>query len=403
MSTIQTFVKTTFSLGAIGLGLALSAPAFAAKDVVYPSAASATASGEATSVANSLAVGANGSTNLSEAVYLGQAVTVTAAWSIKNNSGPGTNTAYPKSVTFSASTSQTPGPQVVLNAIPQCPVTSASSTCTTDISFEAPSVPGNYEVQVSVNEIGGNTGILGRTLSVNFSVAEPVVVLKKDTALNVAKQCVLLNANAVESTATLTELLSESAIANAGIDFYLNPPSEPVGASSTDHEGIATAAIDVSSLAAGDHNLYAEYAGDAAYNPSNGSNVLGVSYLFVGFQPPINPDGTSVFGNGRVIPVKIRLVDANGQPVTDAAPTVWLTQYSSSTGLGTVMEEATSVSAADTGNVMRYVPEDGHYMYNMDLSTVANGTYAVVVDVGDSAACSRGPYHAVITVAKKKK
>jgi hypothetical protein len=52
---------------------------------------------------------------------------------------------------------------------------------------------------------------------------------------------------------------------------------------------------------------------------------------------------------------------------------------------------------------MRYVSDDGHYIYNWDLSNLSNGTFAVVVDLGDSATCSQGPYYAVITVAKKKK
>jgi hypothetical protein len=78
-------------------------------------------------------------------------------------------------------------------------------------------------------------------------------------------------------------------------------------------------------------------------------------------------------------------------------------QYSTSTGLGEVLEAATSVSSADTDNIMRYVPEDGHYIYNWDLSSLENGTYAVVVDAGDSDVCSTGPHYAVITVAKKGK
>jgi hypothetical protein len=159
----------------------------------------------------------------------------------------------------------------------------------------------------------------------------------------------------------------------------------------------------VNGLPVGDHNLYAEFAGDADYNPSNDSDTLGISYLFVGFQQPINPEGNSVFGNGRVIPIKIKLADANGQAVSDAAPKVWVTSYSTSTGLGDVLEPATSVSAADTGNTMRYVAEDEQYIYNWDLSGLVNGTYGVVVDLGDSATCSAGPYYAVITVAKKGK
>jgi hypothetical protein len=110
-----------------------------------------------------------------------------------------------------------------------------------------------------------------------------------------------------------------------------------------------------------------------------------------------------VFGNGRVIPIKIKLADADGVPVADASPTVWLYQYSQGTGLGEVIEQATSVSSADSGNMMRYDADAGQYIYNWDLSELVNGTYAVVVDVGDSAACSQGPHYAVITVSKKGK
>jgi RNA-directed DNA polymerase len=147
--------------------------------------------------------------------------------------------------------------------------------------------------------------------------------------------------------------------------------------------------------------LYAAFDGDADYNPSNNSSPLGISYQFVGFLPPINPQGNSIFGNGRVVPVKVKLVDALLNPVIDAEPTVWIYQWASGTSLGEVLEAATSVSAADSGNTMRYVPEDRHYIYNWDLGSLDNGTYAVVVELGDSAACSTGPYYATITVEKR--
>jgi hypothetical protein len=386
----------------------LSAPAFANKDIIYASGATATVSDVLVGVTNNFNPGGNGSTALNEAVYAGQAVKFTVTWSLQDRSAqPGQDTIYSKSVIFTRSTTATPGPTVSVDAIPNCTVTSSVSTCTTDVSFAAPATVGNYQVQVQA-EAGGSNGIADTTLSVNFSVATPVVLLE-DTKLAVAKQCVLLNAGEVDLTATLTELLSGDPIASADVGFFLDPEiindvatSGSIGGATTDSDGVATLTHDVNTLGVGDYNLYAEYAGSSSYNPSNGSNVLGVSYLFVGFQQPINPDGTSIFGNGRVLPVKIRVVDANNQPVANAAPTVWLTQYSSSTGLGSVLEEATSVSAADTGNIMRFVPEDGHYIYNMDLSTVTNGTYAVVVDLGDSAACTKGPYYAIITVKKKK-
>lgn len=404
------------ALGAASLGFLFSTSALANKDIPYPSAASATVSSVAVTVSNNFTAGGNGSTTLDGAVFPGQQVDVTATWSIQDRSsvGGGQDTLYGAglAITFTPSTTVTPGPTVTVSAIAGCTVTSASSTCIRTISFAAPATSGNYQVTVTLGGTGF-TGPNGLTTAglyrVNFSVAEPVVVL--DTKLTVAQQCVLLNAGDIGLSATLEELLSTDPISGATIDFYVDPeldingdPTVPsVGSGTTDASGAATLIYNVNGLSVGDHNLYAEYAGDADYNPSNDSATLGVSYLFVGFQQPINPEGNSVFGNGRVIPIKVKLADANGQPVSDAAPTVWVTSYSTGTGLGDVLEPATSVSAADTGNVMRYVPEDEQYIYNWNLSEMANGTYGVVVDLGDSATCSAGPYYAVITVAKKGK
>lgn len=160
---------------------------------------------------------------------------------------------------------------------------------------------------------------------------------------------------------------------------------------------------DINALDADDYSLYASFAGDTAFNPSNDSGTLGIYYKFVGFQPHVNSEGNSIFGNGRVLPIKIKLVDANLNPVSVAQPQVWFYQWSAQEGLGEILETPTSVSAADTGNTMRYVPEDRQYIYNWDLSSLENGTYAVIVDLEDSPTCTEGPYQAIITVAKKGK
>lgn len=401
--------RFTSYLTAMGASLLLSAPAFAAKDAIYPSVASATVSGATVDASTSLVAGADGDITLDEAIFEGQEAVVTATWSVKDNSGPGTantNWSSSRGVTFTTSTTQKPpgASDIAVTSISSCTLASKLATCSRTISFTAPATPGNYEIQVKVennNLPTANTGHLGRFLAVNFSVAEQVVVL--ETKLTVDKQCFLLNAGERNFTATLTELASGLAIGGAGIDFYIDPPSDSIGSATTVASGLATFGYNVNGLAVGDHNLYAEYAGDSGYSPSNDSNILGISYLFVGFQPPINPEGNSVFGNGRVIPIKIKLADANGVPVADASPTVWLYQYSEGTGLGEVIEQATSVSSADSGNMMRYDADAGQYIYNWDLSELINGTYAVVVDVGDSAACSQGPHYAVITVSKKGK
>jgi hypothetical protein len=404
------------AVGCTALGLAFSTAALANKDIPYPSAATATVSAAPVAVSNSFTTGTSGSTTLDEDVFSGQQIDVSATWSIQDrSSGPGQDTSYGAGllITFASSTSVTPGPSVSVGALANCTVTSAASTCARTISFAAPATPGTYQVTITLAGTGftGATGLANEApfYRVNFTVTDEVVLL--DTKLTVAKTCALLNASNVNLSAKLEELLSTDPISGATIDFFVDPeldqngdPTVPsVGNAVTNAAGTATLTYDVSGLGVGDHNLYAEFAGDADYNPSNDSDTLGISYLFVGFQQPINPEGNSIFGNGRVIPIKIKLADANGNPVADAAPSVWVTSYSSTTGLGEDLEAATSVSAADTGNVMRYSPDDEQYIYNWDLSKLVNGTYGVVVDLGDSQACSNGPYYAVITVAKKGK
>jgi hypothetical protein len=410
-------LRRSAAIAGATLGLLFSTVALANKDILYPSGATATVSGSDVAVTNNFTTGSDGSTTLNGALFAGQAVVVTATWSIQDRSAqPGSDTTYGAGllVTFTSSTTQTPGPAVSITAIPNCTVTSAASTCQKTVSFTAPATPGNYQVKVLLGGTGftGSGGLtnVADEYFINFSVSEPVVVLL-DTKLTVAQKCALLNAGDVSLSAKLEELVSTDPIAGATIDFFVNPeldqdgnPTVPsVGNGVTSASGTATLTYNVNGLGVGDHNLYAEYAGSDDYNPSNDSDILGISYLFVGFQQPINPEGNSVFGNGRVIPIKIKLADANGNPVADAEPKVYVTTYSSSTGLGDDLEPASSVSAADTGNVMRYVPEDEHYIYNWDLSNLANGTYGVVVDLGDSQACGNGPYYAVITVAKKGK
>jgi len=399
------FQRTVCALGVVGL--AFAAPAFAAKDVIYPSAASATVNASSVAVTNNFVAGANGHTTLDNAVYAGDAVMVTATWSIKNNNGPGTNTSYPtggRTVNFTASSVSTnPEPVSATVAPASCTgITSASITCSTAISLTAPASLGGYQVQItaadSVTGPGSNTNINGTVYAINFTV--DAMVTQKETKLTVDPKCAVLNGD-VDLTATLEELVGGAKIPGADIDFSIDDSA--VGSATTDTSGVATRpGYSVTGLGVGDHNLYAEFAGDASYFGSNDSDTLGITYMFVGFQQPINPEGNSIFG-GRVIPIKIKLVDANLAPVTDASPTVWLTSYSASTGLGTVLEQVSSVSAADTDNIMRYVPADQQYIYNWDATDLPNGTYAVVVDLGDSGTCRPQNPYAIITVAKKGK
>jgi hypothetical protein len=393
------------------VGVTLSTQAYAAKDVFYPSGSSATINGAAATVSNNFSGGSDGATTLTPAANPGNSMSVQATWSIQDRSAqPGTDSTYPQAATFSFSTTSKPAgaPNVAVTAVSNCTLTSSGSTCVRDFSFTAPATVGNYQVLVTPGNLGGATGLAAKTLAINFTIV-PAVVEKLATKLTVAKQCVLLNQGDVDLTGKLEELASSNPVSGANLEFFINPepdangfPTVPaIGSANTESNGVATLSYNVNGLSVGDYNLYGQFEGDSVYKPSNDSDILGVSYVFAGFRQPINADGTSIFG-GRVIPIKIKLADANGLPVTDAQPTVWLTAYSAS-GLGEVLEQVSSVSAADTGNIMRYVPEEQQYIYNWDATELVNGTYAVVVDLGDSSACRQGNPYAIITVNKKGK
>ena len=135
------------------LGFLFSTSALAQKDIPYPSAATATVSSVAVTVSNSFATGADGATTIDGAVFPAQQVDLTATWSIQNRSaGPGQDTVYGAglAITFTPSTTVTPGPAVSVGALSACTVTSASSTCVRTISFAAPATPGNYQVTITL-------------------------------------------------------------------------------------------------------------------------------------------------------------------------------------------------------------------------------------------------------------
>jgi hypothetical protein len=408
--------RTAIALGV--LGFVFSEAAFAQKDIIYPSSATATVNSVARSLTSpSFSTGNDGSLSIAPSIYPADAIVVASNWNIQDRRlGPGADTDYGTSgftATFSASTTAKPAgaSNVTVAAISNCTLSSSASTCARNIGITAPTTLGSYQVKISVGGLGGDNGLASKDLYINFTVVEAQSV-KIDTQLTVDKQCVLLNSGDVDLTAKLQKATGPyDPISGKSIDFFVEPgpivddfsPSDPKeGSALTGVDGIAHFSFNGNSLGVGDYNLYAEFAGDSEYNGSNDSDVLGITYNYLGFQPPINPEGNSIFG-GRVIPIKIKLYDGAGQPVTNAQPTVWVAPYNSSNEtIGTELE-ATSVSSADSGNIMRYDSTEQQYIYNFDATGLPNGVYGVIVHLGDSQACrSENPF-AIITIQRKGK
>jgi hypothetical protein len=103
-------------------------------------------------------------------------------------------------------------------------------------------------------------------------------------------------------------------------------------------------------------------------------------YTCSGILQPINADGSSVFKLGRTVPVKFQLFDDLGMPVGTAFATIDLIKISD--GVTGVYEEATSTSAADTGNIFRYDSETEQYIYNLNTDELETGTYVIRIIFG---------------------
>lgn len=122
---------------------------------------------------------------------------------------------------------------------------------------------------------------------------------------------------------------------------------------------------------------------DAADNTGTASCTYHIRYVYSGVLQPINPDGSSVFKYGRTVPVKLQLTDASGAYVTDATVRIYLAKISDGV-IGTEME-ASSTSAASTGNTFRYDPEANQYIFNLGTRDLSKGTWQARIEVSDGA------------------
>ena len=105
-----------------------------------------------------------------------------------------------------------------------------------------------------------------------------------------------------------------------------------------------------------------------------------VSFLYnmTGILAPFNADGSSVWKYGSTLPVKVRITDCNGTPVSNLRPQVGTSMLSTLTPADGISETA-STSAADSTGAMRY--SDGQYIYNFASKNLADGnaTYYMYV------------------------
>jgi hypothetical protein len=112
----------------------------------------------------------------------------------------------------------------------------------------------------------------------------------------------------------------------------------------------------------------------------SGGRCVGTNYSWSGVLQPINPDGSSIFKFGSTIPVKFKLTGACARSPSLVAH-ILIAKMSNSI-VGTYVE-ATSTSAADTGNTFRYSSTDDQYIYNLATKPLSAGAWQIAIDLGD--------------------
>ncbi len=99
------------------------------------------------------------------------------------------------------------------------------------------------------------------------------------------------------------------------------------------------------------------------------------------FLPPMtNQPVTDKLRNGRVLPVKVRITDCSGNPVTNLTPAIRLVAGDQTSAADDTTDTITppSVSSADTTGLMRLA--DGYYIYNLQVNLPAlNADYTVII------------------------
>jgi hypothetical protein len=195
------------------------------------------------------------------------------------------------------------------------------------------------------------------------------------------------NAVKIDKTAPAVNITSPvNSPADAG--YFLNQPVAANYGCSDALSGVSTCAGPVASGAnidtstAGPH-AFTVNATDVAGNSASDSRTYRVIYDWSAFLPPINNDGSSVFKLGSTVPVKFRLVNGSAGVAGATHFQLFVAKVSNNV-VGTEIEAVTSTPSS-VGNLFRYDPTGGIYIYNMGTKGVpwSAGTYQLRVDLGD--------------------
>jgi hypothetical protein len=177
------------------------------------------------------------------------------------------------------------------------------------------------------------------------------------------------------STVTLSGVLGSNSVLPVGQTVSITV----VGANGTvasgsgviGNDGTFSATLDISALPVGAYTIQYAYAGDDNFAGASGAGSLTVSYAVVPLFDTSKPVSA-----GAALPIKLNITDALGNGVSGL--TVTAVSIVDTNG-NTFTPHAKG--NANPGNVFRQV--DFGYLYNLDTTGLATGTYTLFVQVGD--------------------
>jgi hypothetical protein len=245
----------------------------------------------------------------------------------------------------------------------------------------------------------GNNGWYTSNVTVTFSVVDNESTVSSKSAACDATNQVTADTNGVTftcSAASAGGTASESVtIKRDATDPTLSPTVSPnpvllngsatatanASDATTPGSGLASSSCDpVDTTAVGSKSVTC-YAEDNAGNTNTANASYSVAYAFSGFFAPVdNPTLLNKAKAGQAIPLKWRLTDANGDPVTNLA-SVTLTVASLSCWLSTTSD---AVEEYGTGNSGLQNLGDGYYQFNWATPKgYANSCKTAKLNVGD--------------------
>lgn len=230
------------------------------------------------------------------------------------------------------------------------------------VSPESPlsfSTEGENQTQtVTVTDIAGNCDTFTSQEVINIDLTKPVVTI----TLPGTGQYILNQP--VNATWTATDNLS-------GVVPPYNSPF------------VGSIALDTSTIGSKTVSVPPPTVTDKAGNIADtSSQTYSVSYKYIGVLQPINNDDVndmSIFKWKSTIPVKFQLKDYYENYVTNAVVHITVIQYSNDAPVDGVIE-ATSTSAATTGNLFRYDYTANQYIFNLATKPLSIGKWLIKIE-----------------------